>query len=85
MILVNNKHEESKEDPRRGNLFFNLRDIFSKKKCLESISGKNNYDWNRSGCSGVFSSFILGEEKRLETIVSKWNCKAFRKIKCLME
>lgn len=84
MILVNNKHEESKEDPKKGNLLFKLRNIFSKKK-LRNIFGKDNYDWNWSGCSGVFSMFILAEEKRLERIVSKWNCEAFRKIKCLKE
>ena len=82
---MNNKHEESKEDPKKGNLLFKRSNIFSKKKSLENISVKNNYDWNWSGCSGVFSMFILAEEKRLERIVSKWNCKAFGKIKCLKE
>ena len=28
---MKNEHEESKEDPEKGNRFFNLRNIFSKK------------------------------------------------------
>lgn len=59
--------------------------IYFLKKKLRNIFGKDNYDWNWSGCSGVFSMFILVEEKKLERIVSKWNCEAFRKIKCLKE
>jgi|GEM_PF-2429667 len=30
MILVNNKHEESKEVPEKGNLLFDKKELFSK-------------------------------------------------------
>lgn len=30
-VLVNNGHEESKEVPKKGNLLFNFKDLFSKK------------------------------------------------------
>lgn len=37
---MKNEHEESKEDPEKGNLFFNLRNIFSKKKQLRRYIGE---------------------------------------------
>jgi len=35
------EHEESKEDPEKGNLFFNFRNIFLE-KCLRKYIRENN-------------------------------------------
>ncbi len=79
---MKNKHEESKEFPKKGSLFMNFKDLFLKNDS-ENRSSQNKYDYGWNFCLDVFCKFKSCAEKRLERIISKWNLEAFWKIKCL--